>query len=114
MKRNKALIYICCTAFAMQVFPVLNQSAIAGDLDDGIGIDQRISDDLKLDNNNEYIVTKATTKARQAQIKGKKDGDIVNADGTGNISIAPGADLKGATIINLSNNKGSTVVSGSK
>ena len=83
----------------------------ASDVDDGIEIDSGINDDLKLDNNNRYIVTRAKTRAK-AYRKGKGGkSKVIAADGTGNISIGAGTDLKGATIVNLSDNKGSSVVS---
>lgn len=97
------------TVLALLILPL--GGAVASDVDDGIEIDSGINDDLKLDNNNRYIVTKAKTRAR-AYRKGKGGKNkVIAADGTGNISIGAGTDLKGATIVNLSDNKGSSVVS---
>lgn len=80
--------------------------AQAGDLDDGIGIDEKLDDSLQTEPNLLFIVNHAKAKARQ----GNRD-DTVRENGAGNITIGAGSDLKGATIINLSDNEDAAVVS---
>jgi hypothetical protein len=79
----------------------------ADDLDDGISIDTPINDDLTLDKNINFIKRNAIAKARSKSKGGKSSS---GCDGTGNIKIGAGSNLKGATIVNLSNNKGTTTV----
>jgi len=78
----------------------------AGDLDDGIAVDHHEDDDLQLGVNVQFI--------KQNAIKKVHSGTAISTgcDGTGNVNIAPGTNLKGATIVNMSNNKNSTVVCG--
>jgi len=83
-------------------------SATASDLDDGIGIDKPIDDSIKPSQNINYIVTKAKSKAKTSMTG---SGARVVKSGMGNIDIGAGSNLKGATIINLSTNKGNNVVS---
>lgn len=110
-KRQRNVHRFSIASTVLLLLTGLNYSAIAGDLDDGIKSDDPINDDLKLDNSNEFIMTKAKTKARKARNDGKDSGDVITADGTGNIAIGAGTDLKGATIINMSDNEGATVLS---
>jgi len=90
---------------------VLN--ANAGDLDDGIKADTPINDDIKLDKNVQFIIRKAKTAATQTA-NGKNPGNnvIVNKEcgGAGNQNFGAGSNLRGATIVNLSDNKGANAV----
>jgi hypothetical protein len=81
----------------------------ADDFDGGIPIDDLIDDKLETTLNIEYIKRNAKSKALRGAAKGKKG---VNQDcgGTGNQTFGPGANLQGATIVNLSDNKGATSV----
>ena len=89
--------------------------AIANDLDDGIAIDEKIDDSLKKEFNSNFIVSKSKSRAK-ARIKRGADSktilleDGVANSGVGNIQIGAGADLQGATIINLSTNNDSAVI----
>ena len=93
----------------------MNVSIVAGDLDDGIKIDEPINDDIDLDINIQYIKRRA-----KAAAEATKNGDdvskkiIVNkgCSGTGNQNFGAGANLKGTTIVNLSENKGTSTVCG--
>ncbi len=78
--------------------------SVAGDLDDGIGIDQPINDDLSLDKNIKFITRKAIAKAKSQQ------GGGTSACGSGNVVIGPGSKVK--EVINVSTNKGTTAVCG--
>lgn len=79
------------------------------DLDDGIEFEELIDDSITLDINRSFI------KASSIAFSGvsKKNSDNFNSSikdsGTGNINVGPGVDLRGATIINLSENKGVVV-----
>jgi len=85
----------------------LGGSVAASDLDDGIAIDEPIDDSIKAGRNINYIVIKAQAKAKTSQTA---EGSLrTNKAGEGNINIGAGADLRGATIINLSENKGNNV-----
>jgi len=90
---------------------LLATNVFADDLDDGIGIDTPINDDLTLGKNIQFIKRNAIGKAR-SRAKDQGGGDVDNIDesceGTGNIKVGAGSNLKGATIVNLSNNKGTT------
>ncbi len=82
----------------------------ANDLDDGIPVDEPVDDGVKVDTNFTFIVVDAETKAR-AKASGSSGNTVINSEnGLGNINIGAGADLSGATIINLSNNEDSTVI----
>ncbi len=83
-------------------------SAAGSDLDDGMGIDKPIDDSIKPSQNINYIITKAKSQANTAMTG---SGARVVKSGMGNINIGAGTNLKGATIINLSTNKGNNVVS---
>ncbi|MGR9044736.1 MAG: hypothetical protein ACU83N_05530 [Gammaproteobacteria bacterium] len=98
LKRSyTCLLLLCLTSGAVY----------ADDLNDGIGIDEEINDNLQLNTNIDFIKRNAIAKARRAADGGK---GTAGCSGTGNQSFGPGANLKGATIVNLSNNKGATSV----
>ncbi len=80
-------------------------SGFAGDLDDGIALDTPINDDLQLGINVEFIKRNAKAKAKRGA-SNKNSG----CHGAGNQTFGAGANLKGATIVNLSNNKGASTV----
>lgn len=80
--------------------------AHAADLDDGIPIDEPIHDQLRTQKNIPYIVLKAKMQARR---KGTSDSAEV---GSGNIIVGPGTDLKGAVLINDSDNSGTVAIAG--
>ena len=82
---------------------------IADDLNDGIAIDTPINDDLTLGKNINFIKRNAIAKSKH---KSKNGNTKSGCDGTGNIKIGAGSNLKGATIVNLSSNKGTTTVCG--
>lgn len=98
LKRSYTYLLLLCLASA---------SLYADDLNDGIGIDEEINDNLQLNSNIDFIKRNAIAKARRATKGGK---GTSGCSGTGNQSFGPGTDLKGATIVNLSNNKGATSV----
>ena len=93
-------------------------SGISGDLDDGIGIDKPINDDLQLDINVDFIKRNAKAKAKRNTPDGDSNTLTSNSlsgpegcDGAGNIKIGPGTDLKGVRqIINISTNKGVSTI----
>ena len=78
----------------------------AADLDDGIGIDTPVNDDLTLDKNVKFITRKALAKAKSDQ----KNGTESKTCGSGNITIGAGSKVK--EVINISTNKGTTAVCG--
>lgn len=88
------------------VITMVGAAVQAGDLDDGIGSDEKIDDSLQSEPNLKFIVTHAKAKARQSNSE-----NTIGENGTGNITIGAGSDLKGATIINLSDNEDAAVVS---
>ena len=96
---------------ALMSTALLCTPAWGSDLDDGIAIDEPVNDSVQVDTNTIFTVVHAKTKAR-AQSSGSST-DTVTADGNGlgNINIGAGVDLSGATIINLSDNENSTVIS---
>jgi len=95
------------TAAALAAVMIMSGGmARAGDLDDGIGIDEKLDDSLQSEPNLVFIVNHAKAKARQSNNE-----DTITENGTGNINIGAGSDLKGATIINLSDNEDAAVVS---
>jgi hypothetical protein len=79
-------------------------TGFADDLDDGIALDTPINDDLQLDINVDFIKRNAKAKARRGAASRS------GCQGAGNQTFGPGANLKGATIVNLSNNQGSSTV----
>lgn len=78
-------------------------------MDDDIGGDEPINDTLTKDQNIQFTVVNAKAKAAFKAKNGISD-DGVTSDGVGNINIGIGADLSGATIINVSDNDDVTVV----
>lgn len=88
---------------------IVSSPYAADDLDDGMGGDDPIDDNLQLNKNVDYIKRSAVAKARRYEASGKKSANS-GCGGAGNQSFGPGTDLKGATIINLSNNKGASSV----
>ena len=78
----------------------------ANDLDDGIGIDTPVNDDLTLDKNIKFIIRKALSKADS----GQENGTESESCGSGNITIGAGSKVK--EVINVSTNKGTTAVCG--
>ncbi len=91
--------------YILLIFSVMAINAVnAGDLDDGIGIDQPNNDDLSLDKNIKFITRKAIAKAKSQQ------GGGTSACGSGNVVIGPGSKVK--EVINVSTNKGTTAVCG--
>lgn len=89
---------------------LLSPCGLANDLDDGIALDEPISDGLKKSINVNFIVRKALAQAKAAEKRGRNNEQIEEV-GVGNIVISPGADLDGAVIVNLSNNTNGVVVS---
>ncbi len=80
-------------------------SVFANDLDDGIGLDEPINDDLKIDTNVQFIKRKALAKS-----KGKSSNAGGMSCGIGSVCIQSGSDVKEINVV--SDNKGSTNVSG--
>lgn len=101
---------ITILATVLAVLFGFSASTFATDLDDDIGSDEPINDDLRKDQNTEFIVVNAKAKAN-AKAKRGTGTEGTSEDGAGNINIGVGVDLSGATIINLSDNEGATVVS---
>lgn len=75
----------------------------ADEFDGGIPIDEPIKDKLDKGINIQYI-------KRNAKASAKSGKNIKGCDGSGNQTFGPGANLKNATIVNLSDNKGATSV----
>jgi hypothetical protein len=90
------------------VILTVSLSGYAGDLDDGIDADELIIDDLENELNIEFIKRNARAKAKRGAAGGSEGAG--GCGGSGNIQFAAGANVQGATIINLSDNTGSTVV----
>lgn len=99
LTRTKTLLILLC---------LFGGSVNADDLNDGIAIDEPINDDLQLNTNVEFIKRNALAKANRAIKNGTSTSD--GCGGAGNQTFGPGANLRGATIINLSNNKGAQSV----
>lgn len=88
------------------LLPLFGGPVSADDFDGGISIDEAIDDKLETTLNIEYIKRNAKAKALRGADSGKSKG----CGGTGNQTFGPGANLNGATIVNLSDNKGTTSV----
>ncbi len=89
----------------------------ADDLDDGIKLDEPLNDDINLDVNIQFIKRRAKAAAESVQNGGSAGGKVIvntGCGGTGNQIFGAGSDLKGATIVNLSDNKGTSTVCGGK
>jgi hypothetical protein len=84
--------------------------AAADDRDDSIGGDTAIKDDLQPSTNANFYMQKAQGRAD----KNKPPPEGVTNDGVGNINIGAGTNLKGATIVNISTNKNTEVISKGK
>lgn len=96
--------------FRLLLVPVLfvaMNTCYANDLDDGIGIDTPINDDLNLGKNVVFIRRKALAKAKAGQ---SGDGTQSGSCGSGNIVIGAGSKIK--EVYNISTNKGTTAVCG--
>lgn len=90
---------------------VLTGTAMAGDLDDGIALDEPINDDIELGINVSYIISKAKASSLSDQQRSIVDDDD-GVVGQGNIIIKPGVRLPpGTIIINNSNINGATAIS---
>lgn len=107
---------------AVMVFLLcLSSLGICGDLDDGIGIDTPINDDINSGINVQFIRRNVVAKARreakkaeEADAEGAAEGgeaEALECDGAGNINIGPGTDLSGVKqIINVSTTVGTSTV----
>jgi len=84
-------------------------AVIADDLDDGIAIDTPLNDDLNPDLNIQFITAMARSKAKSGSQRVITNDDQNN--GLGNINIGANANLRGAIIVNLSENKNTAVLS---
>ena len=97
----------------LMAFLLMSFSVVADDLDDGIKFDEPINDDINLDVNIQYIIRRAKTAAETVQ-NGNGVNKKINVNtacgGTGNQTFGVGSNLNGATIVNLSENKGSSTV----
>lgn len=94
----------------MILFLLSGQWLYAGDLDDGIAIGEAINDDIKPDTNLQFIMSQVKAKTT-AKKNGKTTSSniIVNdgCGGTGNQVFGAGSNLNNATIVNISDNRGS-------
>lgn len=91
----------CTFLFAISL---ISSPLYAGDLDDGIGVDEDVNDNIQLNPNIDFIKRNALAKARRGTANNSGCG------GTGNQVFGPGANLTNATIVNLSDNKGANSV----
>lgn len=104
---QRTLFLVACLALTA----ALNiNSATADDRDDGIGADPGIKDELQPSVNANFFMQKA----QSGVDKNKPLPEGVTNDGVGNINIGAGTDLKGATIVNISTNKNTQVISKGK
>lgn len=89
---------------------ICSQSTLgfATNYNDGINPDGPIQGKMTKDTNIKFIIQKATARSKSGKNKVITSGD--NA-GIGNIIVGPGSNLKGAIIINQSENKDSSVIS---
>ena len=92
----------------LMALQLMMRGSTPGDLNDGIVADEAINDDLQLKKNINFIERNAMAKS----LRGSKD--VIVDCGTGNQIFASGANLNGATIVNLSNNKNTTAVCNQK
>lgn len=100
-------ILVACLAVAVALTAA---PAAADDRDDGIGADSGIKDELEPSTNSNFYMQKAQSRAG----KDEPLPEGVSNDGVGNINIGAGSDLKGATIVNISTNKNTQVISKGK
>ncbi|MDX2504694.1 MAG: hypothetical protein QNL62_09490 [Gammaproteobacteria bacterium] len=99
--------------FTLMFFLLISFSVVADDLDDGVKLDEPINDDINLDVNIQFIKRRAKAAAESVQNGNDVNNKIaVNTacGGTGNQSFGAGSNLTGATIVNLSDNRGSSAV----
>lgn len=99
--------------FTLLFFLLISFSVVADDLDDGIKLDEPINDDINLDVNIQYIKRRAIAAAESVQNGNDVNNKIVvntACGGTGNQTFGAGSNLTGATIVNLSDNRGSSAV----
>ncbi len=87
---------------------LITTNCYADDLDDGIGIDGPIDDDLNLSKNVKFIIRKALAQAKTDDESG--GGTESSSCGSGNIVIGAGSNVK--EVINISTNTGTTAVCG--
>ena len=104
---QRTLSLVACLAFVatLNITP-----AAADDRDDRIGADSAIKDELQPSTNTNFYMQKAQSRVD----KNKPLPEGVTNDGVGNINIGAGTDLKGATIVNISTNKNTEVISKGK
>jgi hypothetical protein len=96
------------TSYMLLLFCLSSNPLIAAsDLDDGIDASDSLEDSIQLKKNIQFII-------RNAKAKAARGDAIISCDGAGNQTFAPGANLNGATIINLSKNNGATSVCNNK
>ncbi len=79
------------------------------DLDDGIEFDELIDDSIPLDINRSFIKVSSIAFSGVSNKNSDNSSQSITDSGAGNINVGPGVDLRGATIINLSENKGVVV-----
>ncbi len=92
------------TCYLLLIFCLYSNTLMAGsDLDDGIDASDALEDSIQIQKNIQFII-------RNAKAKAERDSAITGCDGAGNQTFAPGTNLKGATIINLSKNTGAASV----
>lgn len=82
---------------------LISHLVYADEFDGGIPIGEPNTDKLDKSLNIQYIKRNAMAKS----IRGT-DKNINGCEGTGNQTFGPGTNLQGATIVNLSDNKGAT------
>lgn len=100
MLRKIPIILLLLTFYVNPVY--------ADDFDGGIDLDEPIKDNLQTGLNIEYIKRNVKSKvARGTAI-------VYGCEGIGNQTFGPGTNLRGATIVNLSNNKGTNTLCNKK
>lgn len=105
LQRTRFLVASFALTATLNITP-----ATADDRDDGIGADPGIKDELQPSTNSNFYMQKAQSRVD----KNKPLPEGVTNDGVGNINIGAGTDLKGATIVNISTNKNTQVISKGK
>lgn len=102
--------------FLLTLYLVNSPLQAASDLDDGIDATDSIEDSILIKKNIQYIIRDARSKGQQAELEGESSSQkglkkgTLGCGSTGSQTFGPGTNLKGATIVNLSNNKGATSV----
>jgi hypothetical protein len=107
MNMNKSTLLIIIVSVIS--LPLLADGA--DDLNDGIEIDEYIDDAVQTDISRSFLKLSAMSAtgikgSKTIVMSGRSQG---SGDGVGNINIEAGTDLRGATIINLSENNGVVV-----